>query len=81
MTTFPRALCLLKGAIVGIDIFNPVASVIVFQYNLYKTQWQSCRRLVYEKEIETMKTQLQTQTTLPESAVVIRPHGITAEVG
>lgn len=33
MTTFPRSPRLLKGAIVGIDIFNPLASVIVFQYN------------------------------------------------
>jgi hypothetical protein len=33
MTTFPRSPRLLKGAIVGVDIFNPLASVIVFQYN------------------------------------------------
>jgi hypothetical protein len=33
MTTFPRSPKLLKGAIVGIDPLNPVASVIVFQYN------------------------------------------------
>jgi len=33
MTTFPRAPRLTKGAIVGIDPFNPLASVIVFQYN------------------------------------------------
>lgn len=33
MTTFPRSPKLLKGAIVGFDIFNPIASVIVFQYN------------------------------------------------
>jgi hypothetical protein len=33
MTTFPRSPRLLKGAIVGIDPSNPVASVIVFQYN------------------------------------------------
>lgn len=33
MTTFPNSPRLLKGAIVGIDIFNPLASVIVFQYN------------------------------------------------
>ncbi len=33
MTTFPRSPQVLKGAIVGIDIFNPLASVIVFQYN------------------------------------------------
>lgn len=33
MTTFPRSPRLLKGAIVGFDILNPVASVIVFQYN------------------------------------------------
>ena len=33
MTTFPGSPRLVKGAIVGLDIFNPVASVIVFQYN------------------------------------------------
>lgn len=33
MTSFPRSPRLLKGAIVGFDIFNPVASVTVFQYN------------------------------------------------
>ena len=33
MTTFPGSPKLLKGAIVGIDIYNPIASVIVFQYN------------------------------------------------
>jgi hypothetical protein len=30
LTRSPR---LLKGAIVGIDLFNPVASVVIFQYN------------------------------------------------
>ena len=33
MTTFPRSPRVMKGAIVGIDPFNPLASVIVFQYN------------------------------------------------
>jgi|SRR5215218_5665812 hypothetical protein len=33
MTTFPGSPKLLKGAIVGIDLFNPLASVILFQYN------------------------------------------------
>ena len=33
MTTFPGSPRLLKGAIVGIDVFNPLASVIIFQYN------------------------------------------------
>jgi len=33
MTTFPGSPRLLKGAIVGLDKANPVASVIVFQYN------------------------------------------------
>jgi hypothetical protein len=33
MTTFPGSPRLLKGAIVGIDLFNPLASLIVFQYN------------------------------------------------
>ncbi len=33
MTTFPGSPKLLKGAIVGIDPFNPLASIIIFQYN------------------------------------------------
>lgn len=33
MTTFPRSPRVLKGAVVALDPFNPVASVIVFQYN------------------------------------------------
>lgn len=33
MTTFPGSPKLIKGAIVGIDLWNPVASVIIFQYN------------------------------------------------
>jgi len=33
MTTFPRSPRLMKGAIVGIDKANPLASVIIFQYN------------------------------------------------
>lgn len=33
MSTFPGSPRTLKGAIVALDIFNPVASVVVFQYN------------------------------------------------
>jgi hypothetical protein len=33
MTSFPGSPKILKGAIVGVDIFNPVASVALFQYN------------------------------------------------
>ncbi len=33
MTTFPRSPKLTKGAIVALDPLNPVASVIIFQYN------------------------------------------------
>lgn len=33
MTTFPGSPRLLKGALVGVDLFNPVSSVIIFQYN------------------------------------------------
>lgn len=33
MTTFPNSPKVLKGAIVGIDPFNPLASIAVFQYN------------------------------------------------
>jgi hypothetical protein len=33
MTAFPRSPQTIKGAIIGLDLFNPLASVIVFQYN------------------------------------------------
>lgn len=33
MATFPGSPRLMKGAIIGLDPFNPLASVIVFQYN------------------------------------------------
>lgn len=33
MTSFPLSPKILKGAIVGVDVFNPVASVAIFQYN------------------------------------------------
>jgi hypothetical protein len=33
MSAFPGSPRLLKGAIIGLDPFNPVASIIVFQYN------------------------------------------------
>lgn len=33
MTSFPNAPRLIKGALVGTDPLNPVASVVVFQYN------------------------------------------------
>lgn len=33
MTSFPRSPQVMKGAIVGLDIFNPLASVVIFQYN------------------------------------------------
>jgi hypothetical protein len=33
MTTFPGSPRLVKGAIIGIDPFNPLASIILFQYN------------------------------------------------
>ncbi|MBZ0303136.1 MAG: hypothetical protein K8J31_25540 [Anaerolineae bacterium] len=33
MTSFPRSPKIIKGAIIGIDPFNPLASVIIFQYN------------------------------------------------
>jgi hypothetical protein len=33
MASFPRSPRVLKGAIVGVDIFNPLASVVIFQYN------------------------------------------------
>lgn len=33
MTTFPGSPRLLKGALVSFDLFNPVPSVLVFQYN------------------------------------------------
>jgi hypothetical protein len=33
MTTYPNSPRLQKGAIIGMDPFNPLASVVVFQYN------------------------------------------------
>src|SRR4030095_2523972 len=33
MTAFPGSPRLLKGAIIGLDPLNPLASVVVFQYN------------------------------------------------
>jgi hypothetical protein len=33
MSTFPGSPKLLKGALIGFDLFNPLASVVVFQYN------------------------------------------------
>jgi hypothetical protein len=33
MTTFPGSPRLLKGAIIGLDLANPLASIVVFQYN------------------------------------------------
>lgn len=33
MTTFPGSPKLLKGAVIGIDLFNPISSVTAFQYN------------------------------------------------
>src|SRR5882672_7750493 len=33
MSAFPGSPRLLKGALVGMDPFNPLASVVVFQYN------------------------------------------------
>ncbi len=33
MTTFPNSPRLIKGALVGVDVFNPLGSVVVFQYN------------------------------------------------
>ena len=33
MSNFPGSPRLIKGALIGVDIFNPLASVVVFQYN------------------------------------------------
>ncbi len=33
MSTFPGSPRLIKGALIGVDIFNPLASVVIFQYN------------------------------------------------
>jgi hypothetical protein len=35
VSSFPGSPRVTKGAIVGLDLFNPVASVVVFQYNPY----------------------------------------------
>ncbi len=33
MSSFPGSPRVLKGAIIGVDLFNPLASIIIFQYN------------------------------------------------
>lgn len=33
MAAFPNSPRLMKGAIIGLDLFNPLASVVLFQYN------------------------------------------------
>jgi len=33
VSTYPNSPRLVKGALIGVDVFNPVASVVVFQYN------------------------------------------------
>ena len=33
MSTFPNSPRLMKGAIIGVDPFNPLASIVIFQYN------------------------------------------------
>ena len=33
MSTFPGSPRLIKGALIGVDPFNPLASIVVFQYN------------------------------------------------
>jgi len=33
MSTFPGSPRLIKGAIIGLDPVNPLASIVVFQYN------------------------------------------------
>ena len=33
MSTFPASPKVMKGAIIGLDPFNPLVSVIIFQYN------------------------------------------------
>jgi len=38
MTAFPGSPRLLKGAIIGVDPSNPLASVVVSQYNLKRSR-------------------------------------------
>jgi len=45
MTTFSGSPRLTKGAIIGIDIFNPLASVVMFQYNPLTLRRQLTARL------------------------------------
>jgi hypothetical protein len=33
MSSFPGSPRVIKGAIIGLDIFNPLASIVIFQYN------------------------------------------------
>jgi hypothetical protein len=53
MTTFPHAPKLLKGAIVGLDPLNPLASVIVFQYNPTKLSRQLQARTASQEGAQT----------------------------
>lgn len=64
MTTFPGSPRFLKGAIVGLDKANPLASVIVFQYNPERLT----RRLVART-----KPQSQSATDRSEALVLTGP--------
>jgi hypothetical protein len=68
MTTFPGSPKLLKGAIVGVDLFNPLASVILFQYNP-----ESLTRSVQ------LQRQAQTPGGTPNRNEVLRLKGPPAE--
>lgn len=68
MTTFPGSPRLLKGAIVGVDLFNPLASVILFQYNP-----ESLSRSVQ------VPTRAQTPGGTPDRSEVLRLKGPPSE--
>ncbi len=64
MSTFPGSPRLIKGSIIGMDPFNPLASVIIFQYN--------------PKEL-TRRLQAQTGQSQGAASEVLRLNGAPSE--
>jgi hypothetical protein len=68
MTTFPGSPRLLKGAIVGIDASNPLASVVIFQYNPIKLTRSITAKM---SGSESDKTETARLTGPPEENITI----------
>jgi hypothetical protein len=56
MTTFPGSPRLLKVVLVGVDKFNPLASVILFQYNRTRLRAR-CRRRRWWREWRSLHSE------------------------